>query len=130
MGQVSYSGQVIKYVGGTSLLVSNTVLSASGNVDRMFAGASVTNPSFITYQPGLPDFLQGFTSFQPGSTYGVYIASTEALPITGLANFEPPVTNSLDGMIARSGVSWATGSATNRRHWARYSSPHGKSWII
>ena len=72
MGSVFYTGQISRYVGDTSLTVSDSVLSAVENVNRMFAGEVTSTAAFMVYIPGLPDFLQGWTKFIPQS-YSVKI---------------------------------------------------------
>jgi len=96
MGSVFFSGQTIRFVGGTRLTVSDTKLSAAANVNRMFAGENITDPALITYIPGLPDFLQGFTQFVPGSTYMVFARGVSSMPINLSPgdNFIPPISSS------------------------------------
>ena len=110
MGAVSFSGQTIRFVGGTRLSVSNTKLSAAANVNRMFAGENITDPALITYIPGLPDFLQGFTHFVPGSTYMVFARGVSSMPIelSPGGSFIPPVSSSQEELAGRfySGVSF------------------------
>ena len=67
MGLLTYSGANLKYVGESTISVSNTVLSAATVIDRIYTASNPTNTNFIAYNPGLPDFLQGFTTFVPGS---------------------------------------------------------------
>jgi len=103
MGSVFFSGQTIRFVGGTRLSVSNTKLSAAANVNRMFAGENIYDPALITYIPGNPDFLQGFTQFVPGSTYMVFARGVSSLPINLSPgdNFIPPVSSAQEELAGR-----------------------------
>ena len=93
MGTLSFSGQVIKYVGTTNLAVSNTVLSSTSNINRIFGAESGTDVGPVIYQPGLPEFLQGFTNFAPGCAYMCFPANYAAFPLTynSISAFKPPI---------------------------------------
>ena len=93
MATVQFSGQTLKFVGANTISISNTPLSASDNIRYIFAATATTSNAFLRYQVGLPDFLQGFTTFAPNSSYQFYIASTSVLPLStgNSADFIPPI---------------------------------------
>ena len=82
MGSVFYTGQVSRFIGATPLTVNDSVLSAASNVNRMFSGEATNTSGLITYIPGLPDFLQGWTEFIPGSSYMVFTRGLSVLPLS------------------------------------------------
>ena len=110
MGSVFFSGQTIRYVGDTRLTVSDTKLSAAANVNRMFAGENVNDAALIVYIPGLPDFLQGWTQFVPGSSYLVFARGVSSLPINLSPgdNWIPPISSTQETLAGKlySGVSF------------------------
>jgi hypothetical protein len=106
MGLITFSGQILQFIEENRLNVSSTILSSGAYVDRIFASDNPNSPSRITYTPGLPDFLQGFTQFVPGSTYAVYVDSLSVLPLS-VSGFIPPLgANALSAQYMRSGLSW------------------------
>ena len=117
MGSVNFPGQVVRFIGTTRLSVSNTILSATSTVDRIFAAENPSDPALITYVAGNPDFLQGFTQFVPCSSYQVFNKTAASLPITGtgLANFIPPVSSAQaqEGVWLRSGIAYFTQTSAN-----------------
>ena len=81
MGNITYTGQVLKYVGTSDINVSSTVLSSVANVRQLYAAQNASSASFVLYNPAFPPFLQGFTTFKPGSTYQVYVRALSTLPL-------------------------------------------------
>ena len=110
MGSVFYTGQVSRYIGATPLTVNDSVLSAASNVNRMFTGQVTTTSGINSWIPGLPDFLQGWTEFIPGSSYMVFTRGLSVLPLSApsTADFIPYSTAVTDeeALILKSGVSF------------------------
>jgi hypothetical protein len=90
MGLLTFSGQTLRFVGESALSVGSTPLSSSSTIRYIYSAENATSPAFIRYQPGLPDFLQGFTSFQPGSSYQMFVPAVSVLPVSAVS-FIPPV---------------------------------------
>ena len=106
MGLITFSGQILQFIEENRLNVSSTILSSGSFVEKIFAADNASSPSRITYTPGLPDFLQGFTQFVPGSTYAVYTDSLSVLPLS-VNGFIPPIgAEALSAQFMRSGISW------------------------
>ena len=78
---------------GTGLVTSAfAVLSASNYTNRVFlvaANDDLTSPSYAVYQPGAPEFLQGFTLLKQNSSYIAFFKNQALSAGSALEGFLP-----------------------------------------
>jgi len=109
MGTFRFSGQHLRYNSLSAgqqppvLNISSTIFNNSNLIQVIRRGVSDTVTNAVVFNPLLPPFLQGFTTFEPGSTYEFVFNTLTAFPFD-VQGFAPPTSGYDDYIFNRKGV--------------------------